>query len=239
MSNHSINPEKVTKPIQLLAAWFVALILVNGSFLMAAQNISNPIWASGVLIWASVLNVPLFITSLFILQTKFRAQLQEDSYYSEYLHKEREYSNSKIKNKPNKVIDMKEELEKTASQIISALKTSKDHQKEVVVDLLKKSHLEELSNKFGESRSLSELFKSPETWKNLVKRWNDDRFFESDISPLIDEGLIVEKGKGYASCKLSELGEKVAIYTEEKGRLWSQTHKSHWEDERVSLKENS
>jgi hypothetical protein len=29
-------------------------------------------------------NVPVFIGALFLLQTKFRAQIQEDSYYAQY-----------------------------------------------------------------------------------------------------------------------------------------------------------
>jgi hypothetical protein len=57
MAKRAINPGKVTKPIQLLAAWLAGLIVVNGSFLGAATQLSKPEWASGLLVVASVLNV--------------------------------------------------------------------------------------------------------------------------------------------------------------------------------------
>lgn len=81
----SIDPKTITKPIQLLACWLLGLVLVNGSFLSTATIIENPIWAVGTLVVASVVNVPLFLVSLFLLQTKFRPEMQEDSFYHEYL----------------------------------------------------------------------------------------------------------------------------------------------------------
>lgn len=87
MAEHKIEPQNVTKPIQLLAAWLVGLILINASFLGAAKVISSPDWAAGVLVIASIINVPLFLTLIFFLQTKFRAELQEDTYYSKHLDK--------------------------------------------------------------------------------------------------------------------------------------------------------
>ncbi|EGR1695155.1 hypothetical protein D5994_25410, partial [Vibrio parahaemolyticus] len=79
--------QNVTKPIQLLAAWLVGLIAINGSFLGAANVISTPTWAAGLLVIASVFNVPLFLGLIFFLQTKFRAELQEDSFYAKHLDK--------------------------------------------------------------------------------------------------------------------------------------------------------
>lgn len=87
MSEQKINPNQVTKPIQLLAAWLVGLILINGSFLGAAGVISNPEWAPGLLVIAAVFNVPIFLVLIFFLQTRFRAELQEDTYYSKHLEK--------------------------------------------------------------------------------------------------------------------------------------------------------
>jgi hypothetical protein len=90
MSDPRIEASKVTKPIQLLAAWLAGLILINTSFLWAAAHISRPDWASGVLIIAAVFNVPIFLFCLFMLQTRFRPEMQEDVFYSRYL--ERRYS---------------------------------------------------------------------------------------------------------------------------------------------------
>ncbi|UTV26405.1 hypothetical protein [Photobacterium atrarenae] len=87
MKNNQVNPEKVTKPIQLLAAWLVGLILVNGSLLSSAVAIGTEHWTSSMLVVASVLNVPMFLGAIFMLQTKFRPELQEDSYYASYLDK--------------------------------------------------------------------------------------------------------------------------------------------------------
>ena len=56
-----IQPHKVTKPIQLLAAWLLGLIAVDGAFLTAANVLPNPPWAAGVLVIAAVINVPVFL----------------------------------------------------------------------------------------------------------------------------------------------------------------------------------
>lgn len=82
-----IDPAKVTKPIQLLGAWLAGLVIIDSTFLVAACHIQKPEWAAGLLIVAAVVYVPLFIVTIFILQTKYRPQLQEDSYYSKYLSK--------------------------------------------------------------------------------------------------------------------------------------------------------
>ncbi|MBO2583582.1 hypothetical protein [Shewanella algae] len=82
---NNIEPSKVTKPIQLLAAWLAGLTFVNGTFLATAVKMDFEYWGTGALIIAAILNVPLFIFALFLLQTKFRPEMQEDSYYSRYL----------------------------------------------------------------------------------------------------------------------------------------------------------
>ncbi|QSX30647.1 hypothetical protein JYB88_03010 [Shewanella cyperi] len=85
MDNHKITPERITKPIQLLGAWLVGLLSVDAAFLVAATQINSSSWQSGALVIAAIINVPIFIGALFLLQTKFRPELQEDSYYSTYL----------------------------------------------------------------------------------------------------------------------------------------------------------
>ena len=88
MDTQKIDASKITKPIQLLAAWLIGLIIVNGSFLAAAAKLSTPTWAPTLLVIACVMNVPLFLICIFLLQTKFRPEMQEDRYYSEYLSKQ-------------------------------------------------------------------------------------------------------------------------------------------------------
>src|SRR2546423_174664 len=83
--DQKLHPEKITKPFQLLAAWLVGLILVNGSLLTAATLLKEPIWIAPMLAVAAIVNVPIFLVAIFLLQTKFRPQMQEDPFYSKYL----------------------------------------------------------------------------------------------------------------------------------------------------------
>ncbi|WP_434627173.1 hypothetical protein [Chromobacterium sp. CV08] len=87
MANPQIHPHKVTKPIQLVAAWLAGLVVVNGMFLATAATIGGNGWIQNALVTAAIANVPIFLLAIFLLQTRFRAELQEDSYYSEYLSK--------------------------------------------------------------------------------------------------------------------------------------------------------
>ena len=81
-----IQPQQVTRPIQLLAAWLVGLICIDGIFLEVALRLDGG-WERGGLVLAAILNVPAFLTAMFTLQTRFRAELQDDAHYAQYLSK--------------------------------------------------------------------------------------------------------------------------------------------------------
>ncbi|MDP2715782.1 hypothetical protein [Rheinheimera sp.] len=85
MSENNIKPEKITKPIQLLAAWLAGLFSIDSCFLIGAANLEQGSFESIALVVAAIVNVPIFLAAVFLLQTKFRPELQEDSYYSTYL----------------------------------------------------------------------------------------------------------------------------------------------------------
>lgn len=85
MNQSTIKPEKITKPIQLLGAWLAGLFSIDTCFLVAAANMSAGSWESKALTIAAIVNVPVFLIAVFLLQTRFRPELQEDSYYSSYL----------------------------------------------------------------------------------------------------------------------------------------------------------
>jgi len=85
MNESRITPEKIKKPFQLLAAWLVGMTVVVTAFLTGARLIQNPAWAPGALVIAAIASVPVFLLCLFLLQTRFRPELQEDEFYSEYL----------------------------------------------------------------------------------------------------------------------------------------------------------
>lgn len=87
MTSNQIQPHKITKPIQLLGAWIAGLILTDSIFLYSATSFEVASWERGALVLASILNVPGFLYALFVLQTKFRAELQEDSFYHEYINR--------------------------------------------------------------------------------------------------------------------------------------------------------
>lgn len=84
MAQGGIEPEKVTKPIQLVAAWFAALVLLVGAFLGAASVGDGPSWLPILYATAAVLMVPFFAFLVFRLQTRYRPELQEDPYYSKW-----------------------------------------------------------------------------------------------------------------------------------------------------------
>lgn len=85
MNEATLKPEKITKPIQLLGAWLAGLLSIDACFLFAASRMPAGSWEADALIVAAIINVPLFLIAVFLLQTRFRPELQEDAYYSTYL----------------------------------------------------------------------------------------------------------------------------------------------------------
>ena len=83
-----IEAHKITKPIQLMAVWFSALLLIDGAFLAAAAKINKPYWLAPTLVIAAIVFVLLFLLGVFLMQTVFRKELQDDKYYSEYLKRQ-------------------------------------------------------------------------------------------------------------------------------------------------------
>lgn len=81
-----IQPGNITKPIQLLAAWLAGLLAIDSCFLIAAGKLPTGSWeAAQALTVAAIANVPLFLLAVFLLQTRFCPELQEDLYYSTYI----------------------------------------------------------------------------------------------------------------------------------------------------------
>lgn len=232
MTEQKIVPERVTKPIQLLAAWLVGLILVNGSFLIAAQQISHPDWASGLLVIASVLNVPAFLLALFILQTKFRPQLQEDVYYSQYLQREREFTTTEG---PNTAEVVEQGVAHATEKIVQSLGPVAKGKEEPIAQILRQTQRELLIAKHGRTRTLSELYLAPETWPQVVTKFGKDEGFIRDIEGLLEDGLVEKKYRGYSRAKLTKLGFEIAAEAEAVGGLFSQKSKDFWERTRKDL----
>ena len=81
----SIQPDRITKPIQLLGAWLAGLLAIDSCILFAASQQPTDSWESQALTVAAIANVPLFLLAVFLLQTRFRPELQEDLYCSSYI----------------------------------------------------------------------------------------------------------------------------------------------------------
>lgn len=234
MTEQRILPEKVTKPIQLLAAWLVGLILVDASFLLGAQQITRPEWASALLVISAVANVPVFIGALFLLQTKFRPQMQEDSYYSQYLEREKSFT---VTQQDTAAEVIEKEVVVTADKIVKSLGSAAKGKEQPIANILRESQQEVLVAKYGKSRTLSELYKSPDTWDALVDKWGKHSVFIKEVEGMLEDGLLEKKYKGYRRCKLTQSGISVAQDAEKAGVLFSQRHKHFWEKQRVDLME--
>jgi hypothetical protein len=85
-----IEAHKITKPIQLMAVWFIALLLLDSTFLLGAAKIEQPTWVSPTLVISAIVFVPLFLVGVFLMQTVFRKEIQKDQYYSEWLKRNEE-----------------------------------------------------------------------------------------------------------------------------------------------------
>jgi len=220
MAEPSITPHRITKPIQLLAAWLAGLAIVDAGFLTAAATIRTPSWVPGLLAIAAVVNVPLFIVSLFLLQTKFRPEMQEDTFYSKYL--ERKYSTSASAPEP---VNPEEQIRELADRIVSELTETTTDREDHVVKILKESEVSALAYRFRENRTLSELHLYPHLWHEIVDSWSEDSHFKESVSSLIQAGLLAIPEDDVRKASLTSVGTEVAQQLESRKQLWTQEHK--------------
>lgn len=100
--NANIKPHRITKPIQLLAVWFSALVAIEIIFFMAADKIDKPAWLCPAIVISAIIFVLLVLVFAFIMQTKFRHYLQDDDHFLAYKKWEADVFNSfKPENKNN------------------------------------------------------------------------------------------------------------------------------------------
>lgn len=92
MAGPQIIPEKVTSPFQLMAAWFVMLVLLTSVLLTAASKIEKPDWAAGYLVIFTSFLVLLVIGCVTLMLTKFRPHLQDGKEYAQWLKDKGRYS---------------------------------------------------------------------------------------------------------------------------------------------------
>ncbi|MGK0174870.1 MAG: hypothetical protein ACI9AT_001252 [Ulvibacter sp.] len=220
VSQNKIEPHKITKPIQLLAAWLTGLSIIDIAFLTAASQITSPAWAPGLLVVAAVVNVPIFVLSIFLLQTKFRPEMEEDSYYSDYLNKKADrHSHDKLKSPSVSVEDKISELSRRISEVAKDNPANFDEQ---VRDLISEEKVDELVGIVGNSRLLSELYLKPERWNAVVNRWKNDIGLSKDLDLCVRHQVIEMKDEKPESARLTGLGRQVAEAAQESEDLFAQ-----------------
>lgn len=220
MNNHKINPDKITKPIQLLAAWLIGLILVNASFLTAGSQITEPYWITGTLVIAAIVNVPIFLMSLFLLQTRFRPEMQEDSYYSLYL--EQKYNNEK---NTRELLERKEKEEEETDNIVNEIiesTKSKPSEKIRIKAILKRRDKLRLKAKVRDSRALSELYMHKDKWEDFADKWGKSPQFRMDLEELFFYDLLEGNIDNPHDIVLNDLGREIAKDLESDNDLFNQ-----------------
>jgi hypothetical protein len=100
-----LQPHKITQPFQLLAAWFVMLIALEGAFGTAAVKIQNPGWIPEMFAIAMVAMPLLVISIVFLMQTKFRPHLQEGKFYFEWLKDSQQYTKIRVPALSEAIVD--------------------------------------------------------------------------------------------------------------------------------------
>lgn len=238
MSEHRIEAHKITKPIQLLAAWLVGLAIIDIAFLTAASSIATPAWISGLLAIAAVVNVPIFVVSIFLLQTKFRPEMQEDSYYSDYLNNKSDVKSIVSVNDQHDKVDINKKIEELSQKISVLAKTETENLTEKVLSLISDERIEELVQLHGDSRSLSELYLRQSSWIDIAKKWKNSPEFEKDIGSLLNSGLATIDGGSIFNAKLTSMGYEVAQHAEKDNKLFSQVESDFFQGEVKSNKSN-
>ena len=78
MDSKAFDPKDVTTPIQLIAAWLLALLSFGALFLKGAHDIERPDWAPNLLILSAVAVIAVGSGLVFLLLTLFRPQTLSD-----------------------------------------------------------------------------------------------------------------------------------------------------------------
>lgn len=95
MSVSKVKPEKITRPIQLLAVWLLGLVALVSAFLTAAVKITSLPWLQVVLIITAGIVAIVIIVLIFLMQTKYRPEMLGDKRYMQLRQSERKVVVSK------------------------------------------------------------------------------------------------------------------------------------------------
>jgi hypothetical protein len=171
MGRNRIIPEKITHPFQLMAAWFVMLILLVSALLTGAANIDTPTWIPGFLCISAVLLVVLIMVCVFLMLTRFRPHLQGPKEYAEWLKDERRYCGQSVSQLSI------QEITSRPKPVTTALSITDDpvFLKEIISHYISVSNLEGTDRVVGVLRSLGfnvEIYRVPVPTKHLHEHDN-------------------------------------------------------------------
>jgi low affinity Fe/Cu permease len=183
MADQEIQAHLITKPIQLLAAWLIGLVLTDGTLLTAARFITTPAWVPGLLTIAAVVCVPVFLLSIFLLQTKFRPEMQEDTFYSTYLQQQRQEMadqkkadaslEAEVRELRSKLIEIDSERSEQGSEIAET--TARAAEREELV-----RRISQLETKLEQVRDVQSTVRATESSLSRVGRFREINLVDSN-----------------------------------------------------------
>jgi len=159
MQDQKINAEKITKPIQLLAAWLIGLIVLVSALITAAATVKTPTWLPVFYSISAVAIIPVFLGLIFLLQTKYRPEMQEDVFYAKYL--EKDTMTFKYVGK-DEIKDL--EIDKFKQEIISLSQNTKDELKKIQ-EIVKTT-----TNKPDQEREIAQIIEKSDDKLDQVKQ---------------------------------------------------------------------
>lgn len=230
MSDHKIQPERITKPIQLLAAWLAGLLAIDSCFLFAAARMDQGSWESGALTVAAIANVPLFLLAVFLLQTKYRPELQEDMYYSTYIS-QKTNSRVMVTREDANLVLAQQRLERIESAVLTRQIAAPDSNQVKSVRFGINKHLsnkEAIAKRLAEEGVLGYSYFGPQTPpKELVVALSEDlspevarsvlqiagelgfekfNYFDNTVEQISEDVLLGSYGSGEFELLKQELG---------------------------------
>lgn len=96
MPAERIQASKILQPMQLFAAFLVALIVLEGSILTAARFIEISNWASAVLVIAAICIIPLFLFAPVVILKLSRGELLEGRLWVEWQKRVQDVASQKV-----------------------------------------------------------------------------------------------------------------------------------------------
>lgn len=175
MSKTKLEPDKINSPIQLMAAWFVMLIVLSGVLLTAASQVERPSWAAGYLVVFTSIVIILVLGCVLLMLTKYRPHLQEGEQYAEWLKDQNRYSEGIFRPR-QEIIDQSEVFEEQAKLGSTALRQY------VNVTVLSLPNAGQLVSRFTDLGFTSEVYDS---------EYNEEKEFDAFEQGAIWLGSIV------------------------------------------------